>query len=116
MEEDSSGQVIDAIAGMLVNGIPSGKIQEMLMDEGLSKNDSYNIISGIKGGLYKACMKSVYWGIFWIVLGVSVSLITFASAASSSEGGYYYIFWGPAVYGIYKVFRGLYQRSKISNA
>jgi len=116
MGEDSADQVIEAIAGMLVNGVPSGQIQTMLMDEGVSKNDSYSIIAGIKGGLCKACMKSVYWGIFWIVLGVSVSLITYAAAASSPEGGYYFIFFGPALYGVYKVIRGLSQRSKIANA
>lgn len=43
------------------------------------------------------------WGVIWITIGAVVTAVTYAAA---DPGGTYVLFWGPVVYGGWKVIKG----------
>lgn len=51
-------------------------------------------------------------GIFWLIGGLAVSLFSFL-AASGSDGGTYYVFWGAIIFGGIQAIRGFSTSAKI---
>ena len=52
--------------------------------------------------------KEAVVGICAVFVGVIITLITYSAAASSPSGGYYFIWYGPVLYGGYMLLKGLY--------
>jgi len=99
----------------LLKGTQSATLLQSMVEGGISEENARNIIVTAKTEIMRKCMRSFFWGIVWIAVGVSVSIITYSMAASDSAGGTYVILWGPAVYGIYKCGKALYQWFKVNN-
>jgi hypothetical protein len=45
------------------------------------------------------------FGIAWLAAGIIISVVTYAQAAQA--GGVYVIAYGPALYGVYRIIRGV---------
>jgi len=52
--------------------------------------------------------RSILVGLAWLVLGIVVTVATYSSA--SQQGGTYLVAWGPVVYGLIQIVRGLASR------
>ncbi len=59
----------------------------------------------------KLAEKEMMKGLLWFGVGLAITIVTYFSAASSTEGGTYYIFWGAMIYGIYRLIRGFDYKS-----
>lgn len=57
------------------------------------------------GGAAKAGMTDIAIGIVLIVVGVGITIATYGMASGS--GGTYFIAYGPAIFGVIRVFRGI---------
>lgn len=57
--------------------------------------------------------RAIGFGLVWLLVGVLVSIITYANAAG---GGVYIVAWGPALYGAYRIVSGVLLRNKSSKA
>jgi len=47
--------------------------------------------------------RAIAFGAVWLVAGLLITIITYSAAAG---GGVYVVAWGPALYGIYRIFSG----------
>jgi len=54
--------------------------------------------------------KSIRWGWIWFAGG---SIITLVGYSDASAGGTYSFFWGPMVFGIYKIYKGMQLKHSI---
>lgn len=52
---------------------------------------------------YLIAEKTIRTGFYWLIGG---GLITLGTYASASPGESYFIFWGPAAYGAYRIYKG----------
>jgi len=48
--------------------------------------------------------RCIGFGIAWLVIGVVITAWTYSLAA---QGGVYIVAWGPALYGVYRIIRGI---------
>ncbi len=48
-----------------------------------------------------------------MAVGVAVSIGTYAYAASNPRGGHYFLAWGPIVFGLVFLIRGVRSRSRV---
>ncbi|MDL5158901.1 hypothetical protein [Actinomycetospora termitidis] len=50
-------------------------------------------------------------GAIWLILGVLVTVITYANAAG---GGIYVVAWGPMIFGVFRIVQGLWTATQTS--
>jgi hypothetical protein len=65
----------------------------------------YQVISDDQRAIWRAKgQRYIGFGIAWLVFGVVITAWTYSLA---SQGGVYIIAWGPVLYGIYRIVRGV---------
>jgi hypothetical protein len=52
--------------------------------------------------------KNMLYGALWCIAGIVITAVTY-NMASSGGGGRYIIAWGPAIFGAFQFFKGLFQ-------
>jgi hypothetical protein len=57
--------------------------------------------------------QTILIGALLLVIGIAISVGTYAYAASNPRGGHYLLAWGPIVFGLIVLIRGLRSRSRI---
>jgi hypothetical protein len=50
-------------------------------------------------------------GVVFFLIGLVITLVTYSSASSGRGGGTYIVAWGPMVFGVIRIFRGLASRA-----
>jgi curved DNA-binding protein CbpA len=62
----------------------------------------------------RGCWSTIYWGVFWFVLGVGVTGYGYYSAVERG-GGRYLVTYGLVAYGLILILKGSYRRFKLAN-
>lgn len=67
----------------------------------------YQGAPGLRPDIWKARgHRSIGFGAVWLVAGIIVSVVTYQQAVAAG-GGVYVIAYGPVLYGIYRIIRGI---------
>ena len=80
-----------------------------------SKADVENVVSGtgqapsasLAAIARKRALRQILIGIVLLVAGIVVTVVSYSTAASSPSGGTYVVAWGPVLFGIIVIARGL---------
>jgi len=101
----------------IANAIGKGKkrkdIVKTLVDSGINPQVAEAMVDGAvknyPAAVRAGAMSQMGTGVLLFVIGLIITVGTFAAASSGGTGGFYLISWGPMVFGIVRVFRGLFR-------
>lgn len=95
-------------------GVPRQMIERKLIEAGMDQESAHTLVTGLELQIQElgaaaqkdAAGRNIVIGLIWLAFGGGITMWTYSLA---SEGGRYYLVWGPMVYGGFKVITGLYQ-------
>jgi hypothetical protein len=65
----------------------------------------YQVVSGDQRAIWRSKgQRYIGFGIAWLALGIIITVVTYTQAQA---GGVYIVAWGPALYGAYRIIRGI---------
>ena len=108
-----SPRQIQAKIGLRIRrGEPGAKLLEELVASGISEAQGSVLVNQAINSARSAALVLVFIGMSGIVLGLTVTVVSYAGAASRSAGGEYIIWFGPVVVGIICAILGFARLSK----
>lgn len=113
-------QTVDAIyifaAQMMKQGAAEQQIEKALIERGLPQDAARVVIANLsrvrRETRGKAGMRNMGMGAVVFVIGLVITLGSYASAAASPSGGSYMIAYGAIIFGAIQFFQGLWQVNK----
>jgi len=109
-------ELVKSVAKQLDAGIPRQAIISGLLDAGLGSVEAGQFISNIEslryGARKQAGTKDLGCGLLLLVVGVAITLGTWAAAA---PGESYWVMWGAMAVGMFYILRGLYRKVTSTN-
>jgi hypothetical protein len=65
----------------------------------------YQLVSDDQRAIWRAKgQRYIGFGIFWLVIGIVITVWSYSLAA---QGGVFIVAWGPVIYGVYRIVRGI---------
>lgn len=108
LEEKVNGALV--LARTMANeGKEKYEIRMALMSQGFSYDDADAILNHVQPGTAatedNTQSDDIAAGILWLVGGILVTALTYAAA---SDGGIFIIAYGPVIYGVLRLLKGLF--------
>src|SRR5262245_46867146 len=111
--EEAVQYIYQFAAELMGQNVPEREIERQLVGKGLDAESASIVVRNLRDvqtdAVRSAGKKNMIYGALWCVGGTLVTVITYASAASSPTGGSYVVAWGAIVFGAIQFFRGLSQ-------
>ena len=107
--EEKVNNAIDMAQKMVYQGYSNGEIRMALMEYGFNYDDAESILKHVydesPSPENKAKSNDVAVGFLWLIGGLLVTAITYSAA--SECGDMYIIAYGPVIYGVVRLIKGL---------
>jgi len=109
--QDALEKLAQSVAEQLNAGIPKDDIVNGLSQGGLHPLEARQFVEYVDSMRYEAKShagtKDLIWGVILILIGAA---ITWGTWAAAEAGGSYWVMWGLAAYGMFRIIRGLYRK------
>ena len=110
-QQQSTQDAVRAIytyAGSLMKANVSDEvIRSKLAEQGLSNEAARVVVANLRRAKRKAAQKDMAIGAGFCIVGLMITIATYAAATSSRGGGSYFVAWGAIIFGALQFFRGL---------
>ncbi len=99
---------------MIANRKTAHETKQKLIEMGLSETEADNITFEVDSEISKVkrkqTSKQMLWGLFWCIIGIAITMITYNNA--SIRGGSYTVAYGAIIYGGFKFVWGFIDYAK----
>jgi hypothetical protein len=117
VQKSTQDQIMATVANLLAAGRKDDKVVTDLVKAGQSQEYAAGLVGSLRQAIeaYKSSPEGIramvkkhrsqmIWGAVGIVVGLAVTIGTFKAAIEG--GGYYFIFYGPVIWGVYYLITG----------
>ena len=109
----TSASLPETIAAAVGRGKSKKEIADVLIKSGVAPQDAQLMVDtavrSYPSAVRSGAMKQVGHGALLLVIGLVITGITLSLAQSGATGGFFVLSWGPIVFGIVRIFRGLFR-------
>jgi hypothetical protein len=110
-KQQSTQDAVRAIyqyAGSLMKAnVKDEVIRSKLAEKGLSGEAANVVVANLRKAKRKVGQKDMLVGAGFCIVGLVITIATFAAATSNRGGGSYIVAWGAIIFGALQFFRGL---------
>ena len=103
----------ETIAAAIGRGKSRKDVADVLIKSGMAPQDAHAMVDmsvrAYPSAVRSGGLKQVGHGALLLVIGLVITGVTLSLAQSGATGGFFVLSWGPIVFGIVRIFRGLFR-------
>lgn len=103
----------ETIANAIGKGRKRSEIVKTLCNSGIHPQVAQDMVDGAvknyPSAVRSGAVSQLGMGVVLLVIGIVITVGTYAAASSGGTGGFYLVSWGPMVFGVIRIFRGLFR-------
>ncbi len=105
--QDAVRAIYNYAGSLMKANLKDDVIHNKLVEKGLNAEAANVVIRNLRQAKHKVAQRDMLIGAGFCIVGLIITIATYAAAASSRSGGTYVVAWGAIIFGALQFFRGL---------